>query len=609
MADGNSRRRLSPGGIIGALVALVVVVLVIVAVAGGGDDDKSSGASVADAGGTSTSKAAKATSARAQTLVLGQFRPATGKVGNPYVQASDALVSDGLHELVFEALFYINYQNGKSEPWLATGYKYSDDNKTITLTLRDDVTWNDGEKFTADDVVYTLQQIKKAKAPYRAANIQAAVKSAEATSPTEVVIHLKAPNPRFVDAELSSAVYTANFIPMPKHVFQGKDFNRFSFYSLGKGWPMGTGPYTLAKLDASSATLTRNENWWAAKAGVSKLPAPQRVVYTNPGPEDSAVSGLETSKLDYAGQSVPSVAGFIAARKQNDKLINWDGDLGWVDPCPFSLTINTKNKPWGDAAMRWALNAAIDKDQFSQLFNTPGEPTPARSPFPEYPQLTKLLDANKGLFDTYNTLDHDPAKIEQLLTGEGYKKDGSYWSKDGKPLTLKLNLFNAAALGPVWGDVAQLLSQQLKEAGIKVDLQPGDFNLIAANRASGKFDAQSWFECGSVTDPWATLNRYTDAPANDNAGKWTNKEYNSIVAKMGELPPGDPQINQLFTQATTILLKELPVIPLVQRPTPIVMNQTYWKNWPTSQNGYTQPAPWGMNFHQVITKLQPASAG
>jgi peptide/nickel transport system substrate-binding protein len=306
---------------------------------------------------------------------------------------------------------------------------------------------------------------------------------------------------------------------------------------------------------------------------------------------------------------VPTVAGFIAARKQNPNLVNWDGDLGWVDPCPFSLTINTKNKPWDDPDMRWGLNAAIDKDQFSQLFNTPGEPTPSRSTYPEYPQLAELLDANQDLFDTYPTLEHDVSKSDEIFTSKGYTKQDGVWTKDGKPLTLKLNLFNPAALGPVWGDAAQLLNQQFKAAGIKVDLQPGDFNLVASNRAEGKFDAQSWFECGSVTDPWATLNRYTDAPGNDNAGKWSNAEFEKIVAQMGELPPGDEQIQDLFKQAMEIWLKELPVIPLVQRPTPIVMNQTYWKNWPTAENAYTDPAPWGMNFHQVITQLESARSG
>jgi peptide/nickel transport system substrate-binding protein len=604
MAEDGSRRRLSPAGMIGGLIVLVVLVIVVVSLASGGDDDGDDTKPPAD-----NAAATSGSTDRADTLVLGQFRPPTGKIGNPYVQASDALISDGVHELVYEALFYTNYQSGETEPWLAESFEYGDGNKSVTLKLRDDVTWNDGKPFSADDVVFTLEQIKKAKAPYRAANIQAAVKSVKAVSPTEVEITLNAPNPRFVQSELSSYVYTANFIPMPKHIFQGKKFDTFAFFDLAKGWPVGTGPYKLTKIDATSSTLTRNEDWWAAKAGVKDLPAPSRVIYTTPGPEDSAVSSLETNKVDYVGQSVPTVAGFIAAKKQNPNLVNWDGDLGWVDPCPFSLTINTKNKPWDDPDMRWALNAAIDKEQFSQLFNTPGEPTPSRSTYPEYPQLAELLDANQDLFDTYPTLDHDVSKSDEIFTSKGYTKQDGVWTKDGKPLTLKLNLFNPAALGPVWGDAAQLLNQQFKAAGIKVDLQPGDFNLVASNRAEGKFDAQSWFECGSVTDPWATLNRYTDAPGNDNAGKWSNAEFEKIVAQMGELPPGDEQIQDLFSQAMEIWLKELPVIPLVQRPTPIVMNQTYWKNWPTAENAYTDPAPWGMNFHQVVTQLQSARSG
>ncbi|MEN3284043.1 MAG: peptide/nickel transport system substrate-binding protein [Solirubrobacteraceae bacterium] len=604
MADDGRRRRLSPGGMIGALVALIAVVVVVIALVSGGGDDSGTPTKAASTAGA---KPASPTG-RAGTLVLGQFRPATGKIANPYVAASDALVSDGLHELVYEPLFYVNYQSGKSEPWLASGYEYSNANKTITITLRDGVTWNDGKPFTSDDVVYTMRQILKAKAPYRAANIQASVKSVKALSPTSVQIELKASNPRFVDTDLSAYVYTANFIPLPKHVFQGHDFETYSFYDLAKGLPVGTGPYKLTSVGPTSATLTRNADWWAAKTGLHPLPAPQRVVYTTPGPEDTTVSGLETNKLDYAGEAVPSVAGYIAASKQNPKLLNWNKDLGWLDPCPFSMTINTTAKPWDDPAMRWALNQSIDKDQFSKLFNTPGEPTPARTTFPAYPKLDALLDANPGLLEQHPTLDHDLAKAGQVFQSKGYSKHGGVWTKDGKPLTLRLSIFSAAALGPIWTNAAQLLNQQLKAAGIKVDLKPGDFDAIVAARTAGKFDAQTWFECGSVTDPWATLNRYTNAPGNDNAGKWKNAQYDKIVAQMGELTPGDPKIAPLYSQAMAIWLKDLPVIPLNQRPEPIVVNRTYWTGWPseTEKDAYTQPAPWGMNFHQVITHLKPA---
>jgi peptide/nickel transport system substrate-binding protein len=585
--------RLSPAAVVGAIVALVALGAAVIAIAGGGDD------------GTPRSGSATA-GERAGTLVLGWFLPPTGRIANPYVQAGSNLASDGLWQLVFEPLFYFNYQTGKSEPWLAESYAYSDGHKTITLKLRDDVRWSDGTPFTADDIVFTVEQILRAKAPYQAANIKSSIAGVRAAGRDEVRIELKASNPRFVDTELSSYTYTANFIPLPRHIFRGRSLDTFSFYDLAKDWPVGTGPYRLTAVTASGATFGRDDRWWAAKAAVEELPAPKRVVFTKPGPEDSTISGLVSNRLDYAGLSVPSVAGFLAARKRNPKLINWDADTGWLDPCPFALTINATRKPWDDPRMRRALSAALDKQQFSRLFNTPGKPTPARTSYPEYPKLTALLDANRDLLERYPTLDHDVASAERTFQSKGYAKRDGVWVRDGKPLSLTLSIFTASALGPVWRDAAQLLDQQLATAGIEAKLAPADGNAIYDARASASFDAQTWFECGSVTDPWATLNRYTNAPGNDNAGKWSNPEYDRLVARMGKLPPGDPGIQPLFRRALEILLRELPVIPLAQRPTPIVMNQTYWTNWPTAKHAYTQPPPWWMNFHQVITQLRPA---
>jgi peptide/nickel transport system substrate-binding protein len=547
---------------------------------------------------------------RKDTLVIGQFRPPTGNIGNVYIQASDAFISDGVHELVYEPLFYANYQTGKFEPWLATGFKYGSGFKTITITLRKGVRWNDGVAFTSKDVVYTMNQIIATQpTPFRAGNIQSSVASATAAGPYAVRITLKQPNPRFVYTDLSSYIYTSNFIPLPEHIFKGHDFKTFTDFDLAKGWPIGTGPYRVTAVGPSSLTLTRNQGWWAAKAGFAKLPAPKRVVYTDPGPEDSVVSQLASNKLDYAGESVPSVAGYITAHKQNPKLTNWNGNLGWTDPCPFSLTINTSQAPWNDAQMRWALNYAIDKTQLSRLFNNPGAATPARTTFTDYPALNAMLDKNADLLKKYPTLLHDPSKTAQILKAKGYQQKGGKWvGSDGKPLSIDISIFSPSILGDVWGSAAQLLQQQLSSAGITANMHPGDWNVLFTARTPGKpdFGAQTWFECGSVTEPWGTLNRYTIGLGNDNPSNWTNAKYNQIVDEMGKLPPTSPRIAGLFRQALTIWLQKLPVIPLVQRPEPIVMNTTYWTGWPTAKNGYTEPAPWIMNFHQVILHLRPA---
>ena len=94
----------------------------------------------------------------------------------------------------------------------------------------------------------------------------------------------------------------------------------------------------------------------------------------------------------------------------------------------------------------------------------------------------------------------------------------------------------------------------------------------------------------SVADPWATLNRYAGAAGADNAGGWDNAAYNDLVAQIGQLSPGDPAVEPLFRQALEIWLKELPVIPMAQRPEPILTNTTYWTGWPTDADGVRDPA-------------------
>jgi peptide/nickel transport system substrate-binding protein len=549
--------------------------------------------------------------ARKDTLVVGQFRVPTGKIGNPYVAASDAFVSDGVHQLVYEPLFYLNPQTGKEEPWLATGFAYNKTFTKISITLRKGVTWNDGVPLTSKDAVYTINQIIKTKpTPFRAGNIQASVASAKATGTNTFVVNLKQPNPRFVYTDLSTFIYTSNLTILPEHVFAGKNFKTFTDYDLKRGLPVGTGPYRVTATSQNAVTLTRNENWWAAKTGFSKLPAPKQVVFTNPGPEDTAVSQLEHNQLDYSGLNVPTVAGFITAQKQNPKLENWDGDLGFHDACPFSLTVNTKLAPFDDPQMRWAVSYAINKNQFSELFNSPGAPTPAATPFPDYPALTAYIDKNKDLLQKYPTLTYSTDQAAKILQAKGYtNKGGKWYGSDGNPLTVTVNIFSAAALGPAWENADALVKQNLEQAGFTVNLQPNDFNGVIAARNDGvagkaTWNVQSWFECGSLTDPWSTLNRYSSALGNDNAGGWSNAEYNSIVQQMGQLRPTDARIPGLFRRAFEIYLRELPVIPLIQRPEPVVMNRAYWTGWPTAATPYEPPAAWTQYFHQVVLRLK-----
>jgi peptide/nickel transport system substrate-binding protein len=586
-----------------APIALAAVLIMTLAACG---ETPSPSAAASGAPGTSVAPAESSEpgeAGRADTVIVKAFRAPEAEIGNPYVASSDALISDGVHQLVFEPLFYANYYTGELEPWLATDYAYNDDFTVITINLREGVTWADGEPFTADDVVFTMEQILAAEEPYRAANIVANVASAEAINESTVEITLNAPNPRFVDTDLSMYIYTSNFIPLPQHVFEGEDFATFAYFDLEQGWPMGTGPYSVDSIGPDRSLLVRNEEWWAAETGVAELPAPRQVIFSLQGPEDSLISELASNDVDWAGHYGLTPAGAQTALDQNAALQTFQT----LDPCPWSLTVNTQAAPWDDPEMRWALNYAIDKAQFSSLFNQPDDPTPARTTFPEFSALASWLDENGALFEDYDTTTYDIARTAEILESKGYTQDGGLWvDGNGEPLTVRLSIFNAAALGAVWTTAEQLLIQNLTDAGFTVESAPGDFGVVVDARTNLDFDIQSWFECGSVTDPWSTLARYAGETGSDNPPQWSNDEYNDLVAEIGSLGTDDPAVPELAAEALEIFLAELPVIPMAQRPEPLVMSTEHWTNWPTNENPYTMATSWTMQFHQVITQLEPA---
>ena len=68
--------------------------------------------------------------------------------------------ANGFLQIGIEYLFYANFATGEIQPWLATEYTYNDDFTELTIKLRDDVKWNDGEPFSAEDIVFTVNMVK-----------------------------------------------------------------------------------------------------------------------------------------------------------------------------------------------------------------------------------------------------------------------------------------------------------------------------------------------------------------------------------------------------------------------------------------------------------------
>ena len=520
----------------------------------------------------------------------------------------------GAHQTMWEPLFILNYESGDIEPWLGVSFDANDTMDVWTLGLRDGVMWSDGEAFNADDVMFTIDMLlnDEGRTLNEAANMQQWVDSIEKIDDLTVQFNLVKPNPLFQLNYFSVRIFGSVLI-MPEHVWSGQDPATFSFYDEDKGWPIGTGPYTLTSADTSRTVWDLDENWWGAQAGFMDLPEPQRIVFVAAGSEENRAQLLSNNQLDI-GHSV-TLGAFEAIQARNPNIISWLDELpyAWADPCARQLDINTQIAPWNDPSMRRALGHMIDRQQ---IVNVAYEGTTAvsRSMFVQYGGMNKYIDAIEAAgYGLSATADLEAA--EAILMENGYEKaNNGLWEKDGETIKVNLIINSASTEMTRMGDV---VVEQLRAAGVDAIGRPVDNSTFWGSvLPTGDYDvALTWLSCSSVNEPWASMNRYTTtflaplgerAPGINNTQRWdtTNAEfYTLIVDAMASMPLNDPNMVDYVVEAYQYLDADTPVIPLVQASKLLPMNTSYWTGWPTQENNYNHPAFWWNHTHQIIHNL------
>ncbi len=166
---------------------------------------------------------------------------------------------------------------GKYIPALATEWKTTD-YKTITFKLRNDVTFHNGEKFTADDVVFTLERGKTSKGT-QAFDRWSKIESYKVVGDYEIALTYKAVNFDYLE-ELSSP---ATSIISRKAVTADPK----------NGTWIGTGPYKVEKLVVNQQIdFARNDKYWGVKAYTEKLH------FKNIAEQSAQLIALENGELD-----------------------------------------------------------------------------------------------------------------------------------------------------------------------------------------------------------------------------------------------------------------------------------------------------------------------
>jgi peptide/nickel transport system substrate-binding protein len=557
---------------------------------------------------------------REETVILDidGGRVANPENWNPYIPTGRR--DHGFHQVVMEPLFILNYETGEIEPWLGESFTANDALDVWTLTLRDGVTWSDGEAFNADDVVFSIQLlIDNAPTLNDSAAMQDWIASVNKVDDLTVEFQLTRPNPRFQLDYFSVRIWGGVNI-VPEHIWNGQDPESFTNYDPAQGWPVFTGPYKLASASETEFTYVRDDNWWGAQSGFQELPQPKKLVWTWYGPEETRAAAMADNQLDSLMDI--TLGALQALQTQNPNVIGHFGEppYAWVpDPCSRTFELNHTVEPWNDKEMRWALNYAIDRDEIVAIAYE-GSTFKSEHFFPAYPPLNSYVDQAKdaGVYDVDELWKHDPDRAKEIIESKGYTMgDDGYYARDGEQLSLDIATHEAFIEKQ---RIAQVLVEQFQAIGINATSRNEAGATWTDNFHFGRFEARmGWQTCASVNEPWASMDTMNvrhlvpvgeRAADNRNSWRWSGEAaeaYGALVDEMGTLPLGDPRVEELFVEAMGIWFDELPVIPITQAKKIIPFNNTYWTGWPTAEQNYIHPPTWWQgNTEKIILSLQPA---
>ena len=278
--------------------------------------------------GTASSAAASASSAKSNTLVYGS---------NDYTRINPALDEHGeINALLFDGLTGHDKDN-QVVPRLAESWELDKDTNTYTFHLRQDVTWHDGEKFTAEDVKFTIEAIQDPKNESENASNYEDVEKITVVDDHTVKFQLSAPNYAFLDY-MTMAI-------LPKHLLEGKDLQTDDYFRH----PIGTGPYKLASWEAGQAiTLERNESYFRGKANI------QTIIFRIVPDSNAKALQLKSGELNLSQVTPKDAKTFADAKSQTVYEMKTSDYRG--------ILYNFANDYWKkNADLIPAFNYAIDR--------------------------------------------------------------------------------------------------------------------------------------------------------------------------------------------------------------------------------------------------------
>jgi len=398
-------------------------------------------------------------------------------------------------------------------PLLARDYTISDDGLTITFDLRRDVTFADGEPFTAADVVFTYDWVMNEKiAAPRIRSYLDKITSVSADGDDRVVFTLK-------ESYFKSLEICGGLEVLAEHWYgklTPKQFNELP------GLAFGTGPYKLNadpmqwRPGPNPIHLVRNENYWGVR------PAFDRVVFKIITDPTARLTAFRNGEIDAYSPTPEQYLTLKEDEQINDQaeMYEYETVTGGYRYLAWNQRKDGEPTAFADKRVRQAMTLLTDRFAMAEQLMV-GLATPNSGPFH---RLGKQADPD------IEPWPYDPPRAKQLLKEAGYEDrdgDGVIESPEGEPLRFKM-IYPSSSTN--YRDMVLYLKDAYARAGIALEPDPLEWTIMLQRIGSRDFDAMTLGWGGTVeSDPNQIFHSRSIGDGGDNYVHYVNEQVDELI--------------------------------------------------------------------------------
>ena len=405
--------------------------------------------------------------------------------------------SSGVLGYLFEGLTETSWLTDRVEPLLAESWERSDDGMTWTFHLRRDVTWHDGEPFTAHDVDFTFNRIvynddipassrSTFEFPYLDANgvWRESRMGVAVIDDYTVEFTLPVPFAPFLRS-MGTAIYPRHLLE--KHVDDGTFVDTWGI-DTDPAEIVGTGPFTIESYEpGEQVVMARNPNYWLTDDEGNRLPYLDRVVHIIVEDLDAELASFMAGDSDVHGVLGEEYAQLEPLQEEGDFTIHRRGPNFGTTFLAFNLNpgqspdtgepyVAAPTLDWFDnVQFRQAVAHSVDKDAIIEgVQHGLG-----------YPQWSSVSPAAGDFHNPdVRTYPYDLDRANEMLDNLGWTDtDGDGIREDSAGNAIEFRLVTNTG-NNVRQEATRIIHQGMEAIGLKVDYEAIDFGVLVEQLTS-----------------------------------------------------------------------------------------------------------------------------